>query len=303
MVPYGVGKEYCRLLSSCRDVHDEMSRPEGPVEGRRPFGPLTGGRKPPEDRRALSESSTVARNRARSRRGYPGAFTLLEVILAVSLTVGLVLAVLAFYAYATGVRRTLMQDVQLISAERNVMDKITDELRSAIAYPFLNVGMEGQNDQMRFIIASLPGPAAWAVAKPGDQPVQPEQDLEWVGYRLRTYEDDQGVIQIAGLERTSRKTLAAEGADESKVVQASLISPQIKFLRLRYWSGSEWAGSYGGGDLPLAVEVAMGTEPLPQGVSPDDYPYPVFRRVVFVPGSKSSISGTVIRGAAEGGGP
>jgi type II secretory pathway component PulJ len=186
----------------------------------------------------------VARNRARPRRGYPGAFTLLEVILAVSLTVGLVLAVLAFYDHATGVRRTLMQDVQLISAERNVMDKITDELRSAIAYPFLNVGMEGQNDQMRFIIASLPGPAAWAVAKPGDQPVQPEQDLEWVGYRLRTYEDDQGVIQIAGLERTSRKTLAAEGADESKVVQASLISPQIRFLRLRYWSGSDWAGSY-----------------------------------------------------------
>ena len=44
----------------------------------------------------------------------------------------------------------------------------------------------------------------------------------------------------------------------------------------------------------------MGTQPLPAGTESRNYPYPLFRRVIFVPGSQSAVSGTVLRGLGEG---
>jgi hypothetical protein len=49
--------------------------------------------------------------------------------------------------------------------------------------------------------------------------------------------------------------------------------------------------------------VVLGIEPLPDGVDPVDYPYPVFRRVVYVPGGVKATGGTIVLGVGEEGGP
>ncbi|GAG47146.1 unnamed protein product, partial [marine sediment metagenome] len=98
-----------------------------------------------------------------SRVARKGGFTLLEVVLAVALVLSLMVALYAFYASAMDVRKGIAAESEMLSAERAIMDGLTNELRSAMIYPFLNLGLEGSADRLAFISAGVPGPAAWAV--------------------------------------------------------------------------------------------------------------------------------------------
>jgi len=244
--------------------------------------------------------------------------TLIEVILAVTLSTALMGAALAFYNRAVAVRAGLEGQIQVVEAERMIMERITDELRGAMIYPFLGMGMEGGGDQMQFLHPTLPGPAAWAVRKSTDEPVAPEHDLQIVSYRLRGHEDEEtGQWVIDGLERTRQKIISAvtveEPADDQSDsmdpdaelqdpnVQATLLSGGIKFLAFRYFQDGIWLESWAGGDLPVAVEITMGLDPLPEDTPAEEYPYPVFRRVVYLPGAVAPRRGNVVRGLGRGG--
>ena len=235
--------------------------------------------------------------------------TLLEVVLAVSLAIAVMFGVMQFHDQIVAIREGVIREAELVGAERRIMDHVTDELRSAMVYPFLGVGMEGQAEQMQFVTACLPGPSAWAVRNVLDEPVPPEQDLQLVGYRLRIIEDEvTGEWIVEGLERTCQKVLSAPVVADDEEAQAQqvttvLLTPHIKFLYVRYWDGAGWQPSWGGGDLPAAVEITLGTEPLEEEMAPEDYPYPVFRRVVYVPGSTLAFSGPIVRGAGTRAGP
>jgi len=237
------------------------------------------------------------------RRFRPHAgLTLLEVVLAVTLTVALMGSVLAFYSLAMDVRKSVSADMQAISSRRLIMDRITSELRAAVVLPFLGMGMEGEADQIRFIVAALPGPAAWAVRKTTEDPIPPEQDLRLVGYRLRTFENEQHEQVIENLERTCQKIIAVETAEEGEEIETAAIGPDIKFLYFRYWDcdAQGWTASWAGSGLPGAVEITIGAEPLPEKTDPGDYPYPVHRRVVYLPGGARAPTGTIIRGLGRG---
>ena len=236
------------------------------------------------------------------RRHSPG-FTLLEVTLALTLSIVLVGAMLGLYDHATSIRRSVIEHTERVTSVRIVMDRLTNELRGAMAYPFLNFGMEGGDVELKFITASLPGPAVWAVRKSTEDPIPPETDLEMVGYRLRTHEDEEGLVVVDGLERTSQKILAAPTAEEGSEVDAVLLAEHIKFLRLGYFDGEQWTNQWNEGGLPLAVEVTIGLEPLPEETVPQDYPFETFRRTVYVPGGRNSGRGTIIRGLGRGGRP
>jgi type II secretory pathway component PulJ len=237
------------------------------------------------------------------RRGRSG-MTLLEVVLAVALTIGLMMSVMAFYRHVIDVREQLtgeFHQAQRVSARRAVMDRLTDELRSAMVFPFLQLGLSGQAMEVQFVTAGVPSAAVWAVTNITEQAPERESDLRIVGYRLRVIEDANGQEVIEGLERTEQKTLAAEVIEEGEQIQSTLIAPQFKFVSFRYWDNqsSEWMTSWGGGagNLPMAVEIVIGAEPLPQDMAPEDYPYATFRRVVYVPGgSQPNGGGTIIRG-------
>ena len=230
----------------------------------------------------------------------PSGMTLLEVVLAVTLTVGVVCSATAFYRCALDVRSGLEAEMRVVEARRLIMDRITNELRYALVYKFLGLGVEGSAQQVRFVSATLPGPAAWAVRKPTEAPIRPEHDLRLIGYRLRTYEDEQiGSLIVGGLERNCQKLLAVEVIEEGRTVESTLLTEHIKFIAFRYWQGGRWLESFSG-DLPLAVEITMGTEPLPAETAVADYPYATFRRVVYLPGAKKSSPGVIVRGLERG---
>ena len=237
------------------------------------------------------------------RHRFQSALTLLEVILAVSLTVALMGSVLWFYHHAVSGRSAVLREVEIATAQRVIMDRITGELRGARVSRFLSLGVEGQADEIAFLTVRLPGPAVWAEVGRTEDPPPPEHDVQLVGYRLRTQQDDSGAVQIDGLERTVQKAPTARQVEEEEGIEALLLSQDIKFIAFRYWDGSAWADSWGGGDIPSAVEVSLGIEPLPENTDPLEYPFGTFRRVVYMQAGGRPLTGGVItrRSGGRGG--
>ena len=224
----------------------------------------------------------------------------MEVILAVGLTMGIVLAALAFYQQIISTRQAFsdrLGAVEVMAARRALMERMTDELRSAIVYPFLQMGLTGDSAGMQFMVAGLPGQSVWATDEISNSPAAPQQDMRIIGYRLRQSEDpDTGLPTIEGVERTEQTVIAATTVEEGVDVTSTLIAPSFKFLSLRYWDNEsgQWLTSWDGGDAPMAVEIVIGIELLPEGMEPEDYPFETFRRVVYVPAGKRSQGGTTI---------
>ena len=251
---------------------------------------------------------------SRRQRG----FTLLEVVLSISLVLGMMGGLLAFQSYALDVRKAVGEDARRIAAGRRVMDRMTAELRGASTSPFLGIGLRGQADQMQFITAAVPGAGSWIEPEPDADPIPPEHDLRLVGYRLRTATDEQGRplldedgnVVIEGLDRTSQKLLTAPRVEEGETlaevqqIEVSLVAPQFKFLRFRYWTGDTWIGAWSGGDLPQAVEITLGVEPLPAEVDVEEYlqAHETLRRVVYLPAAAKPKEGAVRRRGAAGSG-
>lgn len=235
-----------------------------------------------------------------ARRSPGRAFTLVEVILAVSLTMGLVLAALAFYQQIISTRQAFgdrLGAVEVTAARRAVMERMTGELRSAIVYPFLQMGLTGDSEGMQFMVASLPGQGVWADEDISGIPAVPQHDVRIVGYRLRYSEDpNTGDEIIEGIERTEQTVISAETVEEDIDIAATLVAPSFKFLSLRYWDNQsgEWLDVWDGGDVPLAVEIVVGIEPLPENTEPAEYPFETFRRVVYVPAGKTSFGGAAV---------
>lgn len=233
---------------------------------------------------------------ARRNRG----FSLLEVALAVSLLVGFVGAMLALYSYAMDMREDLNRRMDVLSAQRLVLQHATNELRSAMMYPSVPFGMQGEDQQARWVCMQLPGPAAWAKRRVTEEPIPPESDIQLVGYRLGFEENEQGDVVISGLERTTQKVVSAdvpeeESVEEGEEVEVVLLSPDIRYLRFRYYDGTSWAGTWRGNTLPVAVEMTLGLKPLPEDMTHEEYPYDTFRRTVYLIGSQEES-----RGAATG---
>ncbi len=239
-----------------------------------------------------------------------GGFTLLEIILALGLAIAAIGAALAFYYHVMDVRQQLLTNTDVTSSRRLMMQRMTDELRSAMVYPFLPASLSGQSGQMQFMTTVLPGPAAWAVRQATEDPIPPEQDLRQVTYSLsiatdengRVLTDDDGNLIVYGLDKTTRKYLAATSV-QGQDVDASVVSPYIKFLSFRYWDGTAWQPQWSGRDLPLAVEIVLGFKAPPPDTTLEDYPHETVRRVVYLPGGRKALTGTaIIRGLETGGG-
>jgi len=229
-----------------------------------------------------------------------GAFTLLEVLLSVTLALGIVGSALAFYDHTVDVRSAVTGRIASAASVRAVMDRITDELRGATTSSFIGTGVEGSSREIHFITTALPGPAGWIERKSTDDPIVPEHDLQLVGYRLRSEQDDRGRTIIVGLERTCQKLLTARSVEQGREMIADLLTDRVRFLRLRYWDGSAWLSAWSGGDVPAAVEITLGREPLEEDAEPDEYAHPVWRRVVYVPSGFAGPGPAGVRGRGRG---
>ena len=215
-----------------------------------------------------------------------GGFTLLEVVLAVVIAVGMLMVVLFFYQQAADLRTQLLQETEHLSVARLVMDRITGELRTARRHSYFQGAFIGEADFIQFIKTDIPSRAAWKGGASGRATLV-ETDLKLVSYRLGT---SQGT-NVLGFGRTEEVLVDAiqpVGSQESGSEKASspkLLTDMIRFASFRYWDGRSWQSSWAGSELPQGIELSLGLEPLPSGTEPLEYPYEVFRRVICLPGS------------------
>jgi hypothetical protein len=225
-------------------------------------------------------------------------------MLAVALTV--ILSGIMFYLYgeALEVRDQVSEEMDLLMAERLIMSRMTSELRSAMEYPFMQTGMEGEAGSASWITVQAPGRAAWVVAGLDENTVPPECDIRMVGYRLRVETDEEsGEDVVTGLERTCQKILSASVAEEeteeeteSAEIEVVFLTDRIKHLRLRYYDGSGWFDTWTEQDLPAAVEITLGDLPMAEEETEEEYAGKLFRRIVHVPGGRRARAGSNVRG-------
>ncbi len=245
----------------------------------------------------------------RQLRCGPG-FTLIEVILAVSLSVLLIGTALWFHHHAGVVRTAVSQEASDIAARRQIMDRITADLRGAIALPGQAGSLDGSTDRVTFITATLPGRNVWTEQKLTETPPAAEQDLRQVSYGLAVYEDEQGNRFIAGIDASVQRILSpkvveanAGGPTNNSQLVTALLSSKYRFMRFQFWDGATWQIEWKDQPAPpVAVEVVLGEEPLAENEEPLQYSHETIRRVIFLPsGSPTAEEGSIIQGLGGGG--
>ncbi len=216
------------------------------------------------------------------------AFTLLEVVLAIVIAVGMLLVVLFFYQQAADLRGQLLVEAERLSVARLLMDRITGELRTTRRHSFFQGAFIGESDFIQFIKTDFPSHAPWNGGSLG-RAVAVETDLKLVSYRFASAQG----TNAAGLARSEETLLEAtqpRGVPESSGEQSALVASQIltdtiQLVRFRYWDGKSWINSWSGSELPRGVEVTLGLEPLPSDKDLSEYPAELFRRVICLPES------------------
>jgi len=136
-----------------------------------------------------------------------------------------------------------------------------------------------------------------------------------VSYRASTRTEGTNLV-IAGLVRTEQPlvqmkvvvtphrtaTAPAEGAAEGETEAKKTAEPltdAVGFLYFRYWDGTGWVKTWSDAALPKGVEINLGVEGVSPGTVPEDYPFELFRRVVYLPGSTVSYGGLSERSVLE----
>lgn len=234
------------------------------------------------------------------------AFTLLEVILAIFIAVGLLVVAMSFYQRSADLRRQLLEESERLATIRLLMNRINNDLRTAFAES--RQGFVGGSDFMRFVHAGSPTPMNIA-----------EGALKLVNYGVVTNAEGTNSIVI-GFNRTeaplvemrvvanstNSEPIAFNGAMDPLTALTNRVEEPltraIRYVHFRYFDGSLWRDAWDGVDLPLGVEVIFGSEPQP----PEGEPYPsdLFQRVIFLPAGRVSsvLDSLLIELPPQGGG-
>lgn len=137
------------------------------------------------------------------------AFTLLEVLLALSIAIGLLVVVLFYYQQAALLRDSTLESVTGLAAVRLCMDRLGTELRTASAQPD---SFRGGSQEIEFLHCELPESGAAATAE-ADAHVSTPLLLRRIRYAMPASEESSAV---GGLVRTETMvTPAAPEADEA----------------------------------------------------------------------------------------
>ncbi|MBI5387636.1 MAG: hypothetical protein HZA90_23500 [Verrucomicrobia bacterium] len=226
------------------------------------------------------------------------AFTLLEVVLAVSIAIGLLLVVLYFYRQAADLRTELLKEAERVSATRLIMDRITADLRTARNDAAAGKTLSGSATSLRLLRTDPPSRAAWTGSRLGRAGFA-ETDLKWVDYSVGSATEGTNVV-ATGLTRTEqpyvelkpmsaarRQNQVTVEVEETKPPAAEPLSDAIRYVRFRYFDGAKWTESWSGARLPLGVEVTLAEAAPEETTTPEEKPGEFFRRVIYLPGSSA----------------
>jgi len=267
-------------------------------------------------------------------------FSLLEVLLAIGIAVGLMMVVLYFYRQAAELRTQAVAESEKIRETRLVMQKLNDELRLVFQHEKAG-SFSGNSNSIQFVTTHLPDRSQWSGAEMG-RATRPETDLILVRYvggptrsngfyrsaqalvAMRDPNADPALDELDDLEEEEMadedegtgdgETDAAEDAESDDsggeeeqeegemdaggeeetdgsagaadtLALPRILTENIRFSRFRFWGGEEWQDSWSGASSPPAIEISLGFEPLPEMMVPDEYPYELFRRVIYLDGN------------------
>lgn len=230
------------------------------------------------------------------------AFTLLEMVLAISLTLGLMGVLMWFGRYTADVRHTAVERVEQTANRRAVLGAMARHLQAALSDPATGLTLIGESRRVSFAVTAVPPASIWTAASVTDEAPPAAGDVQVVSYGVEMTETD-GAIEPAGL-RVAVQMLPTARTQESGVTSWSqLVCPEIRFLFLRYFDGQSWHESWQHDRLPLAVEINTSDVPLPDGVAAAEHPGPVKRRVVKLAASQRAGPRALLRANGGRGAP
>jgi type II secretory pathway pseudopilin PulG len=220
---------------------------------------------------------------------------LIEVLLAIAISTGLLLAAVLFYHQTTELRTRILEESERTATIRQVMDRITADLRTAQPRPGVADAFSGGEDALRFSRVALNLPLT-----DGSAP------LGWFGsdltqITLNAVHVADGTNQtVAGLDRrespvgwvTNTPVVgglnpAAGSQTPTSTSTKAILADSIRFVRFRYWDGAAWVDGWTNSMPPAGIEITLANDPAGDGKSSDEYPADRFRRVVFIPGGMS----------------
>ncbi|MEY4689975.1 MAG: hypothetical protein RIT19_300 [Verrucomicrobiota bacterium] len=228
-------------------------------------------------------------------------FTLIEVVLAIVIAVGLLTGVLVFYRQAAVLREEILRKADHLSAVRLVMDRISTELRTAPPGTGGAPVVSGDSRSLRMLHTTVPSRTPWRGGTLGRSGFG-EADWVEVSYRCSTDTNQPGLFRqeripaggatVATNLPTDLETAGGVGTNTFNAPIGIPLSEAIRHLGFRYWDGSRWLNAWDRAEPPTAVEVSLGLEPPDEEEAladdsdtgaPEEYPFEVFRRVIALP--------------------
>jgi hypothetical protein len=217
------------------------------------------------------------------RRG----FTLLEVVLSISLMIILLGMLFGFYRNSMMQREIGVAKTSEAHLARILLRQITEELRSAVGFaPGFGPGVIGERYEFTVQATALPDRVLFERRSVREEPLPGQHDIRQLRYFIAWDEeitDENGIPLALGLVRQELKTLrryavvqgdgafdseAFEG-DEEEVEDAEesfrlqLYAPEIKYIEMRYYDGAQWHRDWHvnqGNALPQMIRVTLGFE-------------------------------------------
>jgi prepilin-type N-terminal cleavage/methylation domain-containing protein len=227
-------------------------------------------------------------------------FTLIEVVLAIVIAVGLLTGVLVFYRQAAIVREEILRKADALSAVRLVMDRISTELRTVPPNTAGVAILSGDSRSLRILHTSVPSKTPWRGGNLGRASIA-EADWVEVAYRWSSDTNQPGLFRQERAHTTSApvstnlltevEPITGSGTNSIVPSGGTPLSESIAYLRFRYWDGSRWQNAWEKPEPPTAVEVSLGLDPMEEDAlsdstgteEPAPYPYEVFRRIIALP--------------------
>ncbi|MBL9167901.1 MAG: hypothetical protein JNN07_09190 [Verrucomicrobiales bacterium] len=227
------------------------------------------------------------------RRRSSAGFTLVEMVLAIGIAVGILMVALYFYQQSSRLRAHILEESERLSAARLLLDRLTTDLRSALAQPV--EAFQGDATSLRFVKAGLSGRSSRAGVS----------DLQLVTYITTVAREGTNVV-VTGVSRTeeplsvrSRSAVTNVTAASSAPMVASTVfnSPDtsnsisqtpgpapltdlVRYLNFSYWDGTGWVAQWSSRELPLGVTVTLAFDAVPEGLEAEDTDAEIFRRVI-----------------------
>jgi hypothetical protein len=229
------------------------------------------------------------------------------VILAVTIAVGMMAVVLYFYSQAAQLRNQVLKETGRINTARMILERLTTELRTALPGSALYSGMTGASNELQFVRLEAPivSPLTMDTNLPASSsPVT----LKRIHYLFTAAVDETNNASLVRIEtplipgQIVAVTNEVEELPVTNAVPRGLeLTRELNFVMFRYWNGSGWQESWDKASLPLGIEVSLGAEALPPELLPEEYPFDLYRRTIYLPMGDRSQVGSLNAEPAEPG--